>query len=92
MAKKIAVLVRERQAEALRMSGGLTLLDDEVHVYILDRKLEKNTVIDKHLDMVRNMLELPIWTNFKDNDNLFDYISDEDLSNKLLDYEIVIPY
>ncbi|MCL4428878.1 MAG: hypothetical protein M1276_07840 [Deltaproteobacteria bacterium] len=90
MVKKIAVLVRDRQAEALRMSGGLTLLDDEVNVYVLDRKLESNKVIDKHLDMVRNMLEIPMFTNCKDNP--YDYLTDEDLANKLLDYDIVIPY
>ena len=40
MAKKIAVLVRERQGEALRMAIGLTLRDDIVDVYVLDRPVD----------------------------------------------------
>jgi hypothetical protein len=90
MTKKIAVFTRDRQAEALRMSGGLTLLDDKVEVYVLDRKLEDNKVINKHLDMVQNMLELPVLTNFRD--NRFEYISNEELADKMLEYDIVIPY
>ncbi len=90
MAKKIAVLVRDRQAEALRMSGGLTLLDDSVEVYILDKKLENNKIIAKHLDMVQNMLGLPVFTNCKDNS--YEYLTNEKLANKLLNYDIVIPY
>ena len=90
MTKKIAVVTRDKQAEALRMSGGLTLLDDKVEVYVLDRKLEDNKVINKHLDMVQNMLELPVLTNCRDNQ--FEYISNEELANKMLEYDIVIPY
>jgi hypothetical protein len=90
MTKKIAVFTRDRQAEALRMSGGLTLLDDKVEVYVLDRKLEDNKVINKHLDMVQNMLELPVLTNCRD--NKFEYISNEELADKMLEYDIVIPY
>ena len=90
MTKKIAVFTRDRQAEALRMSGGLTLLDDKVEVYVLDRKLEDNKVINKHLDMVLNMLELPVLTNGRDNQ--FEYISNEELADKMLEYDIVIPY
>ncbi|MHB1664084.1 MAG: hypothetical protein ACYCT7_02325 [bacterium] len=90
MSKKIAVLTRDRQAEALRMSGGLTLLDDSVEVYVLDRKIEDSKVIAKHLDMVQNMLEIPMFTNCKDNS--YNYLTNEELANKLLDYDVVIPY
>ncbi|RZD18029.1 MAG: hypothetical protein EVG15_08235 [Candidatus Acididesulfobacter diazotrophicus] len=90
MSKRIAVLTRDRQAEALRMSGGLTLLDDSVEVYVLDRKIEDSKVIAKHLDMVQNMLEIPMFTNCKDNS--YNYLTNEELANKLLDYDVVIPY
>ncbi len=90
MSKKIAVLTRDRQAEALRMSGGLTLLDDSVEVYILDRKIEDSKVIAKHLDMVQNMLEIPMYTNCKDNS--YNYLTNKELANKLLNYDVVIPY
>ena len=39
MAKKIAVLVRERQEEALRVAVGLTLNENRVEVYVLDREV-----------------------------------------------------
>ncbi len=39
MARKIAVLIRDRQEEALRMALGLTLADDRVDVYVLDRPM-----------------------------------------------------
>ena len=90
MSKRIAVLTRDRQAEALRMSGGLTLLDDSVEVYVLDRKIEDSKVIAKHLDMVQNMLEIPMFTNCKDNS--YNYLTNEELANKLLNYDVVIPY
>ncbi len=90
MSKRIAVLTRDRQAEALRMSGGLTLLDDSVEVYVLDRKIEDTEVIAKHLDMVQNMLEIPMFTNCKDNS--YNYLTNEELANKLLNYDVVIPY
>ncbi len=40
MAKRIAVLVRDRRGEALRMALGLTLMDDAVDVYLLDGRFE----------------------------------------------------
>ena len=40
-AKKIAVIVRDRPGEALRVAGGLTLADDTIEVFVLDRKLDK---------------------------------------------------
>jgi len=37
MCKKIAVVVRdERQSEALRMSAGITMMDDEIEMFFLD--------------------------------------------------------
>jgi hypothetical protein len=40
MSKKIAILVRDRQGEALRMAVGAILMDDAIDVYVLDRKVE----------------------------------------------------
>jgi hypothetical protein len=40
--KKIAVIVRDRPGEALRVAGGLTLADDTIEVFVLDGKLDKN--------------------------------------------------
>ncbi len=40
MTRKIAVLVRDRQGEALRMGLGLTLMDDVVHMFFLSDRFD----------------------------------------------------
>jgi hypothetical protein len=88
--KKIAVIVRERQGEALRVSGGLTLADDTIEVFVLDRKLEKNDPeIAKPLELV-NDLDLKMYSNNPENG--YTTISLEEMANKLLEYDLVVPY
>jgi hypothetical protein len=88
--KKIAVIVRERQSEALRVSGGLTLADDTIEVFVLDRKLEKNDPeIAKPLELV-NDLDLKMYSNNPENG--YTTISLEEMANKLLEYDLVVPY
>jgi hypothetical protein len=90
MPKHIAVLVRDRQGEALRMSVGITLMDDVVDVYVLDRKVEDNEENNMNLEMIKEM-ELKVFTNCKDNANL-EFISTEALAKKLLTYDNILPY
>jgi hypothetical protein len=88
--KKIAVIVRDRQGEALRVSGGLTLADDTIDVFVLDRKLDRNNAeIAQPLELV-NDLDLKIYSNNPDNG--FTTISLEDMAKKLLEYDFVVPY
>jgi hypothetical protein len=88
--KKIAVIVRDRQGEALRVSGGLTLADDTIEVFVLDRKLEKNDPeIAKPLELV-NDLDLKVYSNNPENG--YTTISLEEMANKLLEYDLVVPY
>lgn len=88
--RKIAVIVRDRQSEALRVSGGLTLADDAVEVFVLDNKLDGNRPeIAQPLELV-NDLDLRIYSNNPDNG--FTMISLEDMALKLLEYDIVVPY
>jgi hypothetical protein len=88
--KKIAVIVRERQGEALRVSGGLTLADDTIEVFVLDRKLEKNDhEIAQPLELV-NDLDLKMYSNNPENG--YTTISLEEMAKKLLEYDIVVPY
>jgi len=89
-AKKIAVIVRDRQGEALRIAGGLTLADDTIEVFILDRKLDKNDPeIAKPLELVSD-LELKIYSNNPENG--YETISLENMAKKLLDYDFVVAY
>jgi hypothetical protein len=88
--KKIAVIVRERQGEALRVSGGLTLADDSIEVFVLDRKLDKSDPeIVKPLELV-NDLDLKMFSNNPENG--YTTISLEEMAKKLLEYDIVVPY
>jgi hypothetical protein len=90
MGKKIAVLVRDRQGEALRMSVGVTLMDDTIDVYVLDRKVESNADNDLNLETIKEM-DMKLATNKKENAGM-DYISTEELAKRLLEYDHIIPY
>lgn len=90
MHKKIAVLVRDRQEEALRMSIGIILLDDTVDVYLLDQPLaatEKNAL---YLETLRD-LEMTVFTNCPDQPDV-PCLSPPELAERLATYDHVIPY
>ena len=88
--KRIAVIVRDRQGEALRVSGGLTLADDTIEVFVLDGKLDKkNPEIAQPLELVAD-LDLKVYSNNAENG--FMPISLEDMARKLLEYDFVVPY
>ena len=90
MAKKIAVLVRDRQGEALRMSLGLTLLDDVVDVYVMGGKLENTEEDALHLETIKDM-DMKICTDCKENADI-EFIATEDIARSLLEYDHVLPY
>jgi len=88
--KKIAVVVRDRQGEALRVSGGLTLADDSIDVFVLDRKLDKSDPeIAKPLELVTD-LDLKMYSNNPENG--YTTITLEEMAKRLLEYDIVVPY
>ncbi len=90
MARKIAVLVRDRQSEALRMSLGLTLVDDVIDVYVLDRKLEETEEISSNVELIKEM-DMKIYSNHKENEGM-EYLSTGEMAQKLLQYEHILPY
>ena len=87
MGKKIAVLVRDRQGEALRMSVGLILLDDTLDVFVLDRKMEKNLL---NFETMKDM-GMSVYTNSKENPDM-EYLSTDEIAEKLPEYDHVLPY
>ena len=89
MKKKIAVVVRERQAEALRMAVGLTLADDEVNVFIMDKKLESGEAMDLNIKTLNDM-DVKIFTN--NPENAFPQMTTEEVAKALAGYDTVIPY
>ncbi|MCL4536920.1 MAG: hypothetical protein M1610_04950 [Nitrospirae bacterium] len=91
-AKKIAVIVRNRQSEAFRMSVGLTVLDDIIDVFITEPiKDDKETLTQ--LEGVKEMKELGIinlFTTVKGTG--FEFITVEDMAGRLLEHDNILPY
>jgi hypothetical protein len=88
--KRIAVIVRDRQGEALRISGGLTLADDAIEVFLLDRRLDRtDPEVAKPLELVTD-LGLPVYSNNPENG--FTTLSLEEIAGRLLEYDLVVPY
>ncbi|MHB8881278.1 MAG: hypothetical protein ACYC69_07170 [Thermodesulfovibrionales bacterium] len=87
--KRIAVLVTDRQAEALRMAVGLTLADDEVSVFVMDGDLEENETNALNREMLAD-LGVTIWSNKPDSG--LKYMATEEIAGLLAGYDTVIPY
>ncbi len=90
MAKKIAVLARDRQEEALRMAVGMILLDDQIDVYVLDRKVEDNEQNSLNLETMKEM-DMRIYTNTTGNGDM-EYLTNKEIAARLLGYDHVLPY
>ncbi len=90
MSKRVAVLVRERQAEALRMALGLALLDDVVDVYVLDRKLANDADIGLHLATLREF-DFRIYTNDPANDGM-ECLPTDEIARRLAEYDHTLAY
>ncbi|GMR19417.1 MAG: hypothetical protein BMS9Abin36_0012 [Gammaproteobacteria bacterium] len=90
MVKKIAVLIRDRQSEALRMSLGLSLVDDIIDVYMLDGKLAGTEQDQLNLELIKE-LGMKIYSNRQGNEGK-EYLSTEEVAHKLLEYDHVLPY
>jgi len=90
MGKKIAVLVRERQQEALRMAIGITLMDDVIDVYVLDRQVEDSEMNALNLETME-MMDMKMYTNLEVNGNL-SLLRNDEIADRLLEYDHIIPY
>ncbi len=89
--KRIAVIVRNRPEEALRIGGGITLADDIIEVFVLDQKLDKsNPAISDGLELVVDLNEQKVYSNNAENG--FETLALDAMAKKLLEYDIVLPY
>lgn len=89
--KRIAVIVRDRPEEALRIAGGITLRDDIIDVYVLDQKLDKDKpAIASGLELVVDLNEQKVYSNVAENG--FETVSVDMIAKKLPEYDIVLPY
>ena len=65
--KRIAVIVRDRPEEALRIGGGITLADDIIDVFVLDRTLDEgDPAISMGLELVVDLNERRVYSNDAD--------------------------
>ena len=88
--KKIAVLVRNRQSEALRMALGLSLLDDVVDVYVLDHEFEAAEQDVLNIELMKEM-RMRVYSNNAANPAL-EYLPGEEIARRLLEYDHILPY
>ncbi len=90
MSKKIAVIAREKQAEAFRMSVGLTLADDQPTVFVMDKKVVEDEGVALNVETLGD-LDVKIYTNTAENSN-FELKSNEEIARDLVNYDAVITY
>lgn len=89
--KRIAVIVRDRPEEALRIGGGITLADDIIEVYVLDRKLDKSDpAISEGLELIVDLNGQKVCSTTAENG--FESVALDAMAKKLLEYDIVLPY
>lgn len=89
MSKKVAVLVRDRQHEALRMAVGLTLEDNAVSVFVMDKKLPSDENIDLNVETLGDM-DAKIYSN--NTENKVEQMTTEQIARVLTEFDAVIPF
>ncbi len=87
--KRIAVVVKERSEEALRMALGLTLYDDMVDVYLAGHAPEPTEMNLMNLEMLKAM-RAGLYC-FREADD-FKRVNEQDMPDILLKYDVVISY
>ena len=81
----------ETKVTALRTPlMGITLMDDTIDIYLLDRELEETEENMMNLEAMQ-AYEMNLYTNHKGN-GIFKYLSDEEIAQKLLEYDHILPY
>lgn len=90
MARKIAVLIRDRHDEALRMSVGLTLMDDTIDVYVMDKRINPSDDNALNIETIKEM-EMNLFSNCTENNDM-EYLSTRQISERLLTYDHVLAY
>jgi hypothetical protein len=90
MSKKIAVIVRDRQSEALRMSAGITFMDDTIELFFIDQRLQASEDVETNLEIATEM-EITLYTNVRENTGM-NFLETAELERKLLEYDHIVAY
>jgi hypothetical protein len=89
MMKKVAVIVSNDQHEGLRMAVGLTLEDNAVSVFVMDKKLDSGDDIDLNVETLGDM-DAKIYSN--NPENKLEQRTTEEIARALPEFDVVIPY
>ncbi len=90
MTQKIAVVVRDRQSEALRMALGLTLMDDTVNVFLLGKTFDLSEGDAANKELMEEM-DIAFFTDDAGNADT-QYLPTDEVARRLIGYDHVIPY
>ncbi|MDH3229426.1 MAG: hypothetical protein OEN55_06510 [Alphaproteobacteria bacterium] len=90
MTRKIAVLVRDRESEALRMALGLILMDDVVNVFLLDKAFDLSEADAANKEIMEEM-DIAFFSNNEGNADT-QFLATDELARRLTEYDHVIPY
>jgi hypothetical protein len=88
--KRIALLVRDRPAEALRVAVGLTLADNTVEVFVLDPLPPDDAAAAVYLEVLAE-LRLPVRTTVPGNAGLAS-LPVAALARELLGFDHILAY
>ncbi len=86
--KRIAVIVRDRQSEAFRMSVGLTVLGDTIDIFVI-RPVGGDNETTAQIEGVKE-LDMKVFTTVKGTD--FGSITVEEMAEMVLEYDHILPY
>ena len=89
-ARNIAVVVRDRQSEAMRMALGLILVDDRVDVFLLGGTPGQSPQDTQNLELMKEM-GITVYSSDKENVDA-EYLPAEEVAHRLLQYDHILPY
>lgn len=90
MTRKIAVLIRDRESEALRMALGLTLMDDSIDIFLLGKHFDLSEADSENRELMEEM-DIGFFTNNESNADT-EYLATAEVARRLTAYDHVIPY
>ena len=88
--KRIAVVITDRESEALRMALGLTLVDDQVDVYVLGHHLAGADEDAMNLDLMGEV-GIRVYSD-QQGDPHAEYRPAAEIARCLVEYDHVLPY
>ncbi len=89
MGKKIAVIVKDREEEALRMAVGLTLEDDEVNVFLMNDVPVPGGSVEANIETLRE-LGGRVFTN--NPSNPFELMDTAQIASALTGFDVAVAY